>query len=86
MNAFRTAITGLIVTGALLSSTGIAAAADSNDRVTPPTQAEVTMLRSLLALQHPWLRATGPTTASIPASTPVATTEPAASVAGQTRG
>jgi len=60
----------------LLAGAGIAQAADSNDRIVPPSPADVAMLRSLLALQHPTLRQIG-ATASMPASTvPTVVTEP----------
>lgn len=60
----------------LVAGAGVAQAADSNDRIVPPSPADVAMLRSLLALQHPALRQNS-ATASAPASTvPTVVTEP----------
>lgn len=73
-------ISGAFALAAILAGgAGIAQAADSNDRIVPPNPADVAMLRSLLALQHPALR--NDTTASV-STAPEVVAEPAPS--GQT--
>lgn len=62
--------------GTLLAlSVGTASAADSTDRIIPPTPAEVAMLRGLLALQHPALLKGA--TAQPVVTAPTVATEPA---------
>ncbi len=54
------------LTAVLVAGAGVAHAADSNDRVVPPSPADVAMLRALLSLQHPSLRQ-GVTAPAMPA-------------------
>lgn len=60
----------------LMLSVGAAQAADSADRIVPPTAAEVAMLRQLLALQHPTLLGTAAPAKAAQGATPTVTTEP----------
>lgn len=60
----------------LVAGAGVAQAADSNDRIIPPNPADVAMLRSLLALQHPTLRQGGSTTSATGTSVPTTVTDP----------
>lgn len=64
-----------VALAAVLGAAGTAQAADSTDRITPPSPADVAILRGLLALQHPALRQGG-TAAPAPTATPAVTTEP----------
>lgn len=62
----------------LVGAAGQAQASDPADRFSPPTPAEIAMLRNLLALQHPALKGSAP--AVVPSSTtlsPAVTSEPA---------
>lgn len=53
-------------------------AADTADRFSPPSPSEITMLRNLLALQHPSLKGAAPAPVSTtPALMPAVTSEPA---------
>lgn len=78
-------ISGAVALAAVLvgGGAGIAQAADSNDRIVPPSPAEVAILRGLLALQHPTLRSGGAVATAPMTTVPTAVTEPAQS-AGQT--
>jgi len=60
----------------LIAGAGIAQAADSNDRIIPPSPADVAILRGLLALQHPDLRQAGMATATPVGVIPTVVTEP----------
>lgn len=66
------------LTAVLVASAGVAQAADSNDRLVPPSPADVAMLRSLLALQHPSLRQGAAIPATPAAPTAGATTQQSA--------
>jgi hypothetical protein len=72
----RKMIKGAVVLATVLALGGVAQAADSNDRIIPPSPADVAILRGLLALQHPSLRTGAPTPAAPAAVTPTASTEP----------
>ena len=66
----------VVMATVLTFGAGSAQAADSNDRIVPPSPAEVAILRGLLALQHPALRqgapaATAPIAAAPTAAEPV---------------
>lgn len=60
----------------LAASVGTAQAADSSDRITPPSPAEVALLRGLLSLQHPALRGGAAPVQAAPTASPAVTTEP----------
>jgi hypothetical protein len=60
----------LVMATVLAFSAGSAQAADSNDRIVPPSPAEVAILRGLLALQHPSLRQAATATPAPVAATP----------------
>jgi hypothetical protein len=65
--------TGAVVMATVLAlGAGSAQAADSNDRIVPPSPADVAILRGLLALQHPALRQAATATATPVVATPTA--------------
>lgn len=65
---FISTVTRTVALAAVLfAGAGVAQAADSNDRIVPPSPADVAMLRALLSLQHPSLRQSG-TVPAIPAA------------------
>jgi hypothetical protein len=72
---FRSVIATVALATVLVATAGTAQAADSTDRITPPSPADVAILRGLLALQHPALRQGGAATPA-PTATPAVTTEP----------
>ncbi|MFN2426805.1 MAG: hypothetical protein ABR587_10225 [Candidatus Binatia bacterium] len=79
----RTVSLAIALATILVSGASVAQAADSNDRIIPPSPADVAILRGLLALQHPALRQAG-AVATIPASVvPTAGTQ-ASQQSGQT--
>lgn len=60
-----------------VGSAGTAQASDPADRLSPPTPAEIAMLRNLLALQHPSLKNSAPTVVpATPAVMPAVSSEP----------
>jgi len=60
----------------LAASVASSEAADSSDRITPPSPADVAVLRGLLSLQHPALRGGTAAVQNAPAASPAVTTEP----------
>lgn len=76
MKAIKGFTSAVVMATVLALGAGSAQAADSNDRIVPPSPAEVAILRGLLALQHPALRqAAAATVVPVAASPTVA--EPA---------
>jgi hypothetical protein len=71
-------IGGAFFTAALFfGSAGTAQASDPADRLSPPSPAEIAMLRNLLALQHPSLKNSAPApTSTTPALMPAVSSEP----------
>jgi hypothetical protein len=70
MKAIKGISSAVVMATVLALGAGSAQAADSNDRIVPPSPAEVAILRGLLALQHPALRQGAAVTMTPVAATP----------------
>jgi hypothetical protein len=77
MKAIKGIPAAAMVAAVLALGTVSAQAADSNDRIVPPSPAEVAILRGLLALQHPALRQNSVATVTPVSATPTVVIEPA---------
>jgi len=78
-NGTLKAVRAFAVVAVMVAGAGLAQAADSSDRIIPPSAADVAILRGLLALQHPALRQggmTAPAAAASAPTVPAVTTEP----------
>lgn len=71
-NMIKGISSAVVMATVLTFGAGSAQAADSNDRIVPPSPAEVAILRGLLALQHPALRQGAAATVAPVAATPTA--------------